>query len=493
MRIHDIAFYSVAFFLVGVLTASLKIDFLLIVLIAVLTAAIFLFFAHFKSYEAKPRKIWLAGLSLLIIAGAFYYFWDDYRAKNVNIVFDKKINFEGVVFKNPERGNQQKLTIELQPPYSGKILAKLKNYPSFNYGDLIKFEGKIIMPENGSYADYLAKDGISGIVDYPKAEFISAGSGSKIKTSLFLLKNKIIENFQNALPAENAAFLSGITLGERAEFSKEFKEAMNKSGTTHLVALSGYNITILVIAVAYVLSSFVSRRFVFWLTILIILGFVIMTGAEASVVRAAIMGGILLLARQANRLYSFRNAIAVAAFLMVLENPKVLSFDISFQLSFLALIGIVYLMPAIQKFFKISPEPSILSLKENFLTTLSAQLAVAPILIINFGKFSLISLLANILILSVIPLTMALGFILGALGFISFYLSSVFGWFINLLLSYEVSLIKFFGAFNILQFKKISVSAVFFYYALLVIFIWYNVFYRPQSNGLMHNAAEIED
>ena len=108
--------------------------------------------------------------------------------------------------------------------------------------------------------------------------------------------------------------MAGITLGERAEFSKEFKEAMSKSGTTHLVALSGYNITILVLAVAYVLNFFASRRLVFWLTLLIIIGFVAMTGAEASVVRAAIMGGIVLLAKRANRLYSFRNAIVIAAF-----------------------------------------------------------------------------------------------------------------------------------------------------------------------------------
>ena len=100
----------------------------------------------------------------------------------------------------------------------------------------------------------MAKEGIFGIVSYPKTELIDSGHGSKIKSSLFSLKEKTINVFQKVLPSENAAFLAGITLGERAEFSKEFKEAMSKSGTTHLVALSGYNITILVLAVAYVLN-----------------------------------------------------------------------------------------------------------------------------------------------------------------------------------------------------------------------------------------------
>ncbi|MEK7168231.1 MAG: ComEC/Rec2 family competence protein, partial [Patescibacteria group bacterium] len=393
---------------------------------------------------------WLAGLSLFVIVGAFYYFGrDDNQIKNLNLIFNQKINFEGVVVKNPERGNQQKLTVESRPPYSGRVLIKLKNYPSFNYGDLIKLEGAVQKPEDGSYANYLAKEGIFGIIDYPEAEFISSDHGSKIKSSLFSLKEKTINVFQRVLPSENAAFLAGITLGERAEFSKEFKEAMSKSGTTHLVALSGYNITILVLAVAYVLNFFASRRLVFWLTLLIIIGFVAMTGAEASVVRAAIMGGIVLLAKRANRLYSFRNAIVIAAFLMILDNPKVLSFDVGFQLSFMALLGIVYLQPAIQKFMKIPVEnQSVLGWKENLLTTFSAQLAVLPLLVLYFGNFSIISLLSNILVLSVVPLTMALGFVLGFIGFISYELSLIFGWFVNLLLSYETFIIKFFGGLN---------------------------------------------
>ena len=108
---------------------------------------------------------------------------------------------------------------------------------------------------------------------------------------------------------------------------------MSQSGTTHLVALSGYNITVIAIAVSTLLSYFLRRRIVFWLSILTIIAFVLMTGAEASVVRAAIMGGIILLAKQIGRIHSMRNAIVFAALLMVLFNPKILRFDIGFQLS----------------------------------------------------------------------------------------------------------------------------------------------------------------
>ena len=472
MRVHDFTFYGIAFFLLGILLASLKVDFLIIVFAVVLTTAIFLFFALFRSYGVKPRKIyWLAGLSLFIIIGSLYYFWDDYRVQKINhIVFGRKINFEGIVIKNPERGNQQKLTVALRPPYSGNILAKLQPHPSFDYGDLINFEGIIKKPEPANYANYLAKDGVFGVADFPKTELLSQNQGPTIKSSLFKLKQKIILNFQKVLSAEKSAFLSGITLGERAEFSKEFKEAMSKSGTTHLVALSGYNITILVMAISYSLGYLFSRRLTFWLTVLIIIGFVLMTGAEASVIRAAIMGFIALLAKQIGRLYNFRNAIIVAAFLMVLINPRVLYFDIGFQLSFAALLGIIYLGPAIQKFFRMKGEEGFLGWRRNFLTTTSAQLGVAPLLIINFNQFSLTALLANILILEVIPPTMFLGFLLGAIGFLSVTLAAIFSWFTNLFLVYELTLINVFAKIS-LPIIGIGFWGLIIYYLIIIGFI----------------------
>lgn len=469
MRIYDVAFYLTGFFVLGVLAASLKFSFLVIVMAAILMAVLFLFFSYFK----KSRKLfWLAVLCLTIIIGAFYYsVWQQCQIQKINIVFNKKINFEGLVIENPQRGNSQQLVIELKPPYSGKILITLQAYPSFDYGDVIFFNGMIQNPAPAQYADYLGKDGIFGVAYSPKFELIAKNQGSNVKLFLFKFKEKILATFQKTLPMENAAFLSGLNFGERAEFSDSFKQAMKNSGVSHLVALSGYNITVIVIAVSGLLGYFLSRRLTFILTIPAILIFVAMTGAQASVVRAAIMGFIALLATQTSRVFSVRNAIVLAAFFMVLVNPKVLRFDIGFQLSFVALAGIVYLSPAIKKFFKISDASDFLSMKENFSTTLSAQLAVLPILISNFGAVSPVSLLTNILVLSFVPLTMSLGFILASLGFFSYYLALVFGWFINLFLSYEIFVIKFFGQINVFQINSLSIFLAVLYYFILLVFV----------------------
>lgn len=470
MRIYDIAFYSAGFFILGVFAASLKIGFLIIILTAFLTAVLFLLFGYFSQVRIL---FWLAGLSIIIIIGAFYYcVWDNYQIKNINIIFDKKISFQGLVVQNPERGDSQQLVVKLSPPYSGNILVRVQPYPSFNYGDIINFEGMIQKPNPAQYADYLSKDGIFGVANISKTELISKNNGLSIRANLFKLKEKIILNLQKTLALEKAAFLSGLILGERAEFSDEFKQMMKNSGVTHLVALSGYNITIIVIALSALLNYFLSRRLTFLFTTLTILAFVLMTGAEASVVRAAIMGFIVLLAAQTSRVFSVRNAIVLAAFFMIIANPKVLRFDAGFQLSFAALAGIVYLSPAIKKFFKISDASDFLSLKENFFTTLSAQLAVLPFLISVFGAISPVALITNFLILSVVPLTMSLGFILAGLGFISNYLALIFGWFVNLFLSYEIFIIKFFGKISILQITSLSTFLFILYYLILIIFIF---------------------
>jgi len=471
MRIYDIAFYVAGFFILGVLAASSGSNFAVIMTATILLVAIFLLIGYLRKI---PKIFWLTSLSLFIIIGAFYYFWwSNYQINNLKIVFNEKINFQGMVVKNPEQGSQQKLVIELQPPYAGKILIKLQSYPSFDYGDLINFEGVIKMPGPADYTNYLAKDGVFGTADYPKTQLIAKNQGSTVKSSLFKLKKGLISNFQKTLSAEKSAFLSGITLGERTEFSQEFKDAMSKSGTTHLVALSGYNISVIVLAVFVFLNYFLPRRLTFILTILAIFGFVLMTGAEASVVRAAIMGFIALLASQVGRLYSVRNAIVLAAFFMVLLNPRVLYFDIGFQLSFAALLGIVYLSPAIQKFFKMKEEEGFLGWRKNFLTTTSAQLGVAPLLIINFNQFSLTALLANVLILEVIPPTMFLGFLLGTIGFFSTVLAVILGWFTNLFLVYESTLINIFAKIS-LPITKIGISGIIIYYLIMVGFIVYN-------------------
>lgn len=474
MPIHDKAFWAISFFLVGVLLASFINNWEQKILVAVLAAflvALVLFILE---------RQWLAILSLAIILGAGYYFIFDARQKDVSIAFGEKTVFSGLVTKVSYALEKQDLTVKLAEPYSGKIRITTNRYPERRYGDFINFEGVIKKPTDRS-APYFEKEGIFGTVSFPKIELVGSNQGSPLISALFKIKSFAESTFRRVLPPEKAAFLSGLTVGETAEFSKEFREKMSLTGTSHLVALSGYNISIIGKSVMLALGFFFARRKSFWFATLAIILFVIMTGAEASVVRAAIMGFLVLLADQVERLYSFRNSIAMAAFIMILFNPKILVWDIGFELSFAAVIGLMYLKPSLTKFFKVKPEGGFLNWRENFWTTISAQTAVLPILLHNFGLFSPISILTNVLILVLIPTTMFLGFLIVLAGTFSYYFAQTLGYLAGLLLGYELWIIDFFSkTAPTFKVEKFSILLSIIYYLIIFGFITY-IRNRPQK------------
>ena len=461
MSVHNLAFWFCTFFLLGVFFVSIWNDFLPVFIAAFLLSACFVFF--------KKRNF--AFLSLAAIAGAFYFIFFSQIQNQAYVPFDSGVEAEGIIRKAEQLPSRQRLIAELENPYGGRIQINAQRYPLFRYGDLLKIKGVIKKPD-AEFLNYYKKENIAGIASYPKISLVESGRGNFIKATLLNFKNKIIETFKNNLPAEKAAFLAGITLGERQEFSKEFEEKMSLSGTTHIVALSGYNVSVIALAAAGFFGLYFSRTVTFYLSVLIIILFVLMTGGEASIVRAAIMGIIALLAKETERLFSMRNAIIIAAFLMVLFNPRLLVFDLSFQLSFAALLGIVYLLPVLQNVTGVRGSGR-LDWKENAFTTVSAQLAAVPLLLANFGIFSLTSFIANILILSAIPLTMGLGFLMGGLGFISEFLAGIAGLAVNFLLSYELWIIDLFSRITLpIAIDSFGFFAAIGYYSLLIAFIY---------------------
>ncbi|MEK9194687.1 MAG: ComEC/Rec2 family competence protein [Patescibacteria group bacterium] len=475
MPSYDIFFFGALFFLVGILFASIGLNFWTLVIVFV-----FLVACLALGYSTKQKKFFLFScLVFFTVLGSLFYTWDDQRfTKETNLVFDEKISFSGIVVSNPKiSSGVQEFSVDLKNPFSGKILFKTNVYPEYKYGDELKFEGIVKSTEQLSegYAKYLEKEGVVGLVSFPKTEILGSGGGPPIKSFLFGIRNKIAESFAKVLSSHEAAFLGGLTLGGTEGLPQSFKEAMRSSGTTHLVALSGYNISIIITAIMGTLAYFLSRRLSFILATIVIVGFVLMTGAEASVVRAAIMGFLVLLAGEVGRLFDFRNAIIFAGLLMVLENPKVLVFDIGFQLSFLALLGIIYLKPSIEKFFKIDPKDKsgFLNWRENLLTTASAQFMVLPLLIANFDQFSLTSFIANVLILGLIPVTMALGFLIAGLSLVSYSLSLILSWIVSPLLKIEIGFIELFAKLAIPLKVQFGLVLSLIYYGLIIAFIVY--------------------
>lgn len=408
------------------------------------------------------RGAWIAGLILsAFFIGVFRYDTVERVRPDLSRLFGKPVAARGIVVRDPAFGeNSQRVTVDVAavdgyavaPHFF--VLATVRKYPAYAIGDALAIEGTLEQPQNFGdfdYVSYLARDNIAGVIPFPKIEKVGEGKGNQLILSLSRLKHAFEEKIDAALPEPHAAFLKGLLLGERASLPKELVEDFKVAGVSHIVALSGYNITIvgrslttvlLVLTVPFAVS--------FWIALAAIILFVLLTGAAASVVRAGIMGILVLFAQKEGRMYRMTNALAVAGAVMIFHNPYILRFDAGFQLSFLATMGLVYLSPEVEQWLvRVAPPQStssfVLKLRQIFVETMSAQLMVLPLLIYLFGRVSLISPVTNILVLLAVPHAMTIGFFTGVLGFISASLSAALGWATWILLEYQLRIIAFFA------------------------------------------------
>lgn len=350
----------------------------------------------------------------------------------------QKVTLEGVVGDEPdERENYTRLVLNSDKT---KVLIYDQHYPEFYYGDKVKITGILKKPEslNSSFdwEAYLAKDDVYFEMLYPEIEFISARQGSWIKQKLFTLKENFLNVLGRVIPEPNSVFMGGLTVGARKSIPKDLQDDFRKTGIIHIVVLSGYNITIVSDTIMR-FFSFLPRMFGVTLSVLGIILFSIMTGASATVVRAFLMAFLVILARVTGRFYEMSWALFVTGFLMVFQNPKILRFDSSFQLSFLATLSLIYLAPYFEKRLHFIPKK--FNLHGIISTTLATQIFVLPLLLYKTGIISLVGLPVNLLILPFIPVTMFL-------GFMTYFLSIPFGWFSYAFTQYELWIVKTFAS-----------------------------------------------
>jgi competence protein ComEC len=417
----------------------------------------------------SDRRLLIVGfLTLVIFLGAFYASAYQYlKFEKSSLVFNQKTELSGTVVSYPRTAEKTK-GFEFLTVAGDLISVRTNYYQQSSYGDRIILNGTI--KPLSEKTDYLKKDGVIGTLDYPKVISQVPTRNFSLKKVLFSVRDSFTEVYKKTLNREESALMSGILLGqESADFPSDFKQAMKNSGTTHITALSGYNITILISALFLVLGFFMSRNASFWVSMGAIILFVLMTGAQSSVVRAAFMGSLVIIARQLSRIYSFRQAMAASAFLMVLSNPMVLRFDVGFLLSFLSLAGITYIAPTIGSFL-VSKKEWLEKVKKLFLETLSAQAAVLPVLVVYFGGFSAVGVIANVLVLPLIPVTMGIGFFAGLAGIFWLPLAKIVSLLLVLPLKLEVAIINFFGSFPQIQIEFGAVILAI-YYAALFLFV----------------------
>ena len=292
-------FFCLAFIL-GVFAQSLlnfsRLLWLGILILGIILAAMF---------WGREKRIVVAGFCLMLVVGGAWRSLlvsdTDNLVKQFN---DKgKITMVGVITEEPDARNDNvkyKISVAEVNPLDafryaelargmgelGNILVVAKKYPAYQYGDKLAITGKLKTPQSGEdfdYQKYLAKDDIFSVVYWPEIKLLAAEQGGDFMGNILWVKNKFKNSLNQVLIEPQAAFLAGLLLGEKRGLPPDIMDAFSRTGTTHIIALSGFNITIIAVALMHLFNFFMVRRQVsFWLSAAVIVLFVLMTGAAAS-------------------------------------------------------------------------------------------------------------------------------------------------------------------------------------------------------------------
>ena len=366
-------------------------------------------------------------------------------------------------------------------PAHGLILVRASNNQIFHYGDRLRLRGQLKTPpenEDFSYRDYLAGQHIHSYMSSAEVTVLPGKGGNPISAALYAIKEKSLDNIYSIFPDPESSLLAGILLGVDTGLTQELQQAFKNTGTAHIIAISGFNMSIIAGLFVIFFSRFLGPRRGAALAILGIILYTVLVGGGAAVVRAAIMGGLALFARQVGRRQFALNTLLAVALLMCLWNPLYI-WDVGFQLSFFATLGLIlYAQPfsqfangIITKYFPASTAERFAELFSEFvLLTLAAQLTTIPIMAYHFQRISLVSFLANPFILPAQPAVMILGGLAVLLSLVWFPLGQIAAWVAWPFVVYTIRMVELFDRVphGTVFLSELSIWFVILFYAVLL-------------------------
>jgi competence protein ComEC len=287
-------------------------------------------------------------------------------------------------------------------------------------GSVVSFEGELQAPldfEGFAYREYLARQGIGAVSSAFRVDVL-AGSRGALADGMAGLRAALLRGLNSVVPEPEAALAAGILLGVRAGIAPEVSDAFATAGLTHVVAISGWNIAIVAALAASLTRPVLRLPGGRWFGVgaagSLVAGYVLLTGASPSVLRAALMAGGLVLARLGGSRAHALGALMLAALVMLLAAPPVL-WDVGFQLSALATAGLIWFAGPMEHL--LARWPAVI--REPVGLTLAAQLTTLPVILLNFERLSLVSPAANVLVVPLVPVVMlcaALAAVAGAVA-----------------------------------------------------------------------------
>jgi len=399
------------------------------------------------------------------------------------------VKIEGIVSGEPDvrdtytnlRVAVVKVEVESQErDVRGTVLVRAPRYPQYDYGDELEIEGLLEAPpelEDFSYREYLARQGIYSILWRSQITLVDRGRGSALRKALLAIKRQAQKVIALILHEPQAALLTGILLGIETGIPADLMQAFSATGTAHIIVISGFNISIIAGLFSGLSTRLFGKRRAMPVALAGIMLYTILVGASAAVVRAAIMGCLYVIATHYGRQTEALTSLMAAAILMTLLNPQTL-WDVGFQLSFAATLGLILYTPVLQSWFErllskmLSPgtaKHAVELLNEALVITLAAQITTMPLIVYHFRQLSLVTLLSNFLVLPAQPGVMLWGGLATIAGLVWLPLGQVLGWIAWLFLTYTVRAVEITASFPYasLNLGHVSPSVVWLYYGLL--------------------------
>lgn len=363
----------------------------------------------------------------------------------------------------------------------GLLLVRVDANQTFHYGEIVRLRGKLKTPpenEDFSYRDYLAAQHIHAYMSSAEVTILPGNGGNPISAALYALKEKSLANIYRIFPDPESSLLAGILLGVDTGLTQELQQAFKDTGTAHIIAISGFNISIIAGLFFLFFSRFFGPRWGSALAVIGIVFYTVLVGGSAAVVRAAIMGSLALFARQIGRRQFALNTLLAVALVMCLWNPLYV-WDVGFQLSFFATLGLIlYAEPFSQfaanlltRYFPLSSVEKIIQPLSDFvLLTFAAQLTTIPIMAYHFQRISLISFIANPFILPAQPAVMILGGLAVFLSLLWIPLGQLAAWVAYPFAAYTIRVVELFDRVphGTLYLGDFSLGFVILFYAALL-------------------------
>ncbi len=378
--------------------------------------------------NTPSKRFMMLGCGVLCGLAAYAY-WGEVQLRGV-VHGAFQYRGDGRVVEEVVR-NQYGQTLEVEDSTGLVIQVRAGSFPQYQFGEVLEIECLMSHPDTlnsdeFAYGRYLRMQGIDAVCDQSTVNTKNEHTRLGVKGWLVKSRQYIGSKVREIWAEPNASFIAGILYGDRAGLPKELKDQFSAAGLTHIMAVSGYNVTIVANVMMAVLRGVgVGRKKSFGVVLIAVVGFVIFVGASASAVRAGIMGVVALLGKTLGRGSRAGPVIVASVLLMTVGNPMLLLYDVGLHLSVLATMGLIYVAPLIEPYLQWLTER--FGLREAVSTTLAATIITAPILSYVFGTVSIITVLANLVVLPLIPVLMIVSAIATSVSLVSVVLGKVVG------------------------------------------------------------------